>query len=68
MAQEPIQATVERLAQSSGGQILMSVKEGLRSSMKFYVGLFLLGFMISFPLTSEFIARLVDDHRLPDGV
>lgn len=68
MAQEPIQATVERLAQSSGGQILMSVKEGLRSSMKFYVGLFLLGFMISFPLTSEFIAWLVDDHRLPDGV
>ena len=46
----------------------MSVKEGLRSSMKFYVGLFLLGFMISFPLTSEFIAWLVDDHRLPDGV
>ena len=68
MAQEPIQATVERLAQSSGGQILMSVKEGLRGSMKFYVGLFLLGFMISFPLTSEFIAWLVDDHRLPDGV
>ena len=47
MAQEPIQATVERLAQSSGGQILMSVKEGLRGSMKFYVGLFLLGFMLS---------------------
>jgi sec-independent protein translocase protein TatC len=68
MAQEPIQATVERLAQSSGGQILLSVKEGLRGSMKFYVGLFLLGFMISFPLTSEFIAWLVDDHRLPDGV
>ena len=68
MVQEPIQVTVERLAQSSGGQILMSVKEGLRNSMKFYVGLFLLGFMVSFPLTSEFIAWLVDDHRLPDGV
>ena len=68
MVQEPIQATVERLAQSSGGQILASAREGLRRSVNIYVGLFLLGFMISFPLTSEFIAWLVDEHRLPDDV
>ena len=68
MAQEPIQTTIERLSQSSGGQILTLVNEGLRRSMKFYIGLFLIGFMLAFPLTSEFIAWLVDDHRLPDGV
>ena len=68
MVQEPIQATVERLAQSSGGQILASAREGLRRSMKYYAGLFLLGFMVAFPLTSELIAWLVDEHRLPDGV
>ncbi len=68
MAQEPLQTTIERLAQSSGGQILNSAKEGLRRSMKFYVGLFLLGFMAAFPLTSELIAWLVDMHSLPEGV
>ena len=68
MEREPLQATVERLAQSSGGQILASIREGLQRSLKFYVALFLLGFIVAFPLTSEFIGWLVDEGRLPAGV
>lgn len=68
MEREPLQATVERLAQSSGGQILSSIREGLQRSLKYYVALFLLGFMVAFPLTSEFIGWLVDEGRLPAGV
>lgn len=68
MAREPLQATVERLAQSSGGQILASMRDGLQRSLKFYVALFLLGFIAAFPLTSEFIGWLVDEGRLPAGV
>ena len=68
MVRESLQTTVERLAQSSGGQILASVREGLQRSLKFYVALFLLGFMVAFPLSSEFIGWLVDEGRLPLGV
>jgi sec-independent protein translocase protein TatC len=68
MVQQSIQATVEQLAQSSGGQILASLRTTVEASLKYYVGLFLLGFTVSFPLTSTFIAWLVDDARLPDGV
>ena len=68
MEREPLQATVERLAQSSGGQILASIREGLQRSLKFYVALFLLGFIVAFPLTSAFIGWLVDEGRLPAGV
>ncbi len=68
MEREPLQATVERLAQSSGGQILASIREGLQRSLKFYVALFLLGFIVAFPLTSGFIGWLVDEGRLPAGV
>ena len=68
MEREPLQATVERLAQSSGGQILASIREGLQRSLKYYVALFLLGFIAAFPLTSEFIGWLVDEGRLPAGV
>lgn len=68
MAREPIQQTVERLAQSSGGQILASARDGLQRSLKYYVGLFLLGFLIAFPISSDFISWLVDDARLPAGV
>lgn len=68
MEREPLQATVERLAQSSGGQILASIREGLQRSLKFYVALFLLGFIVAFPLTSSFIGWLVDEGRLPAGV
>ena len=66
MAQEPIQATVERWL-NLRRQILMSVKEGyaLHEILRQVV---FLRFMISFPLTSEFIAWLVDDHQAPDGV
>ena len=52
MVRESLQTTVERLSQSSGGQILASVREGLQRSLKFYVALFLLGFMVAFPLSS----------------
>lgn len=68
MERESLQMTVERLAQSSGGQILTSIKEGLQRSLKYYVALFLLGFVVAFPLTSEFIGWLVDEGRLPSGV
>ena len=68
MVRESLQTTVERLSQSSGGQILASVREGLQRSMKFYVALFLLGFVVAFPLSSEFIGWLVDEGRLPLGV
>ncbi|MEL0181828.1 MAG: twin-arginine translocase subunit TatC [Candidatus Poseidoniales archaeon] len=68
MERESLQVTVERLAQSSGGQILTSIKEGLQRSLKYYVALFLLGFVVAFPLTSEFIGWLVDEGRLPSGV
>ncbi len=68
MERESLQVTVERLAQSSGGLILTSIKEGLQRSLKYYVALFLLGFVVAFPLTSEFIGWLVDEGRLPSGV
>jgi sec-independent protein translocase protein TatC len=68
MERESLQVTVERLAQSSGGQILASIREGLQRSLKYYVALFLLGFVVAFPLTSEFIGWLVDEGRLPSGV
>ena len=68
MEQQSIQATVERLAQSSGGQIIASLRTALQRSLKYYVALFLIGFVVAFPATSEFIAWLVDDARLPDGV
>lgn len=68
MERESLQMTVERLAQSSGGQILASIREGLQRSLKYYVALFLLGFVVAFPLTSEFIGWLVDEGRLPSGV
>ena len=68
MSQQSIQATVEQLAQSSGGQILASLRTTIEASLKYYVGLFLLGFTVAFPMTSAFISWLVDDARLPDGV
>ncbi len=68
MSQQSIQATVEQLAQSSGGQILASMRNAVQASLKYYVGLFLFGFVVAFPLTSAFISWLVDDARLPDGV
>ena len=49
MASDPLQATVERLAQSSGGQILSSLRNAFQRSLKFYVALFLLGFIVAFP-------------------
>ena len=52
MAREPIQQTVERLAHTSGGRILASARDGLRRSLKYYVALFLVGFMLAFPPVS----------------
>ena len=68
MAREPIQQTVERLAHTSGGRILASARDGLRRSLKYYVALFLVGFMLAFPLSSEFIKWLIRDSRLPAEV
>ena len=68
MSVESIQASVDRLAESSGGQILASVRDGIQRSMKYYIGLFLLGFVVAFPLTSDLIGWLVHKDRLPTGV
>ena len=68
MAREPIQQTVERLAHTSGGRILASARDGLRRSLKYYVALFLVGFMLAIPVSSEFITWLIHDSRLPSGV
>lgn len=68
MSGESIEATVHRLAQSPGGQILASLKENIQRSLKYYVALFVAGFLIAFPFSSEFISWLIDADRLPDGV
>ena len=51
---ESLQTTVERLLNHPAVDFA-SVREGLQRSLKFYVALFLLGFMFAFPLSSEFI-------------
>ena len=68
MTETSIEATVQRLADSSGGQILASTVEGLRRSLKWYLSLFTLGFVAAFPLTRGVIAWLIDADRLPSGV
>lgn len=68
MTNESIEATVQRLADSSGGQILRSLRDGLSSSLKIYLTLFVIGFVVAFPATSGFIAWLIDADRLPADV
>ena len=68
MSGESIEATVHRLAQSPGGQILASLKENIQRALKYYVALFVAGCLIAFPFSSEFISWLIDADRLPDGV
>jgi sec-independent protein translocase protein TatC len=68
MTDDSIEATVQRLAGSSGGQLLLALRDGLRRSLPTYLGLFTLGFVGAFPATSRFIAWLIDAERLPDGV
>ena len=68
MTETSIEATVQRLADSSGGQILASTAEGLQRSLKWYLSLFVVGFVTAFPLTREVIAWLIDADRLPSGV
>ncbi len=68
MTDDSIEATVKRLAESSGGQILTALRDGLQRSLPAYVGLFVLGFVTSFPATSRLIAWLVDADRLPADV
>jgi sec-independent protein translocase protein TatC len=68
MSTESIEATVQRLAQSSGGQILSSLRDGLRRWMKYYLALFIFGFVVGFPITSDMIGWLIEADRLPSGV
>lgn len=68
MTDTSIEATVQRLADSSGGQILASAAEGVRRSLKWYLSLFVVGFVAAFPFTRAFIAWLIDAERLPSGV
>lgn len=68
MSDQSIEATVQRLAQSSGGQILVSMRDGLRRWMKYYLAIFVFGFVVGFPVTSQLIAWLIDAERLPAGV
>ena len=68
MTETSIETTVQRLADSSGGQILVSAVEGLRRSLKWYLSLFAVGFVAAFPLTRGVISWLIDADRLPSGV
>ncbi|MBL6806647.1 MAG: twin-arginine translocase subunit TatC [Candidatus Poseidonia sp.] len=68
MSGESIEATVHRLAQTPGGQILTSLRNAVQRSLKYYIGLFVVGFLIAFPFSSAFITWLIDADRLPTGV
>ena len=68
MSDPSLELTLQRLSQSSGGQILASLRDGLRRSLKAYVALFVLGFVTAFPLSSTLIAWLIDAERLPSDV
>ena len=68
MADQSLEATVARLADSTGGQIIAAARDGLQRSFKMYLFLFVLGFMVAFPFTSAMVEWLIDDQRLPDGV
>ena len=68
MSDPSLELTLQRLSHSSGGQILASLRDGLRRSLKAYVALFVLGFVTAFPLSSTFIAWLIDAERLPSDV
>ena len=68
MSIESIEASVARLADTAGGQILASVRDAIQRSLKFYIAFFAVGFMVAFPLTSDLISWLIHEERLPAGV
>ena len=59
---------VDELLDSPGGVILASFRSYLRKRVKILAVVFTLGFMVTFPLTKNFIAWLIDPTRLPDNV
>ena len=48
MSVESIEASVARLADTAGGQILASVRDAIQRSLKFYIAFFAVGFMVAF--------------------
>ena len=68
MTYDAIEETVQRLTDSSGGQILLALKDGLQRSLPVYLGFFVLGFVSAFPASSRLIAWLIDADRLPSDV
>ncbi|RJU99826.1 MAG: hypothetical protein DWC10_01275 [Candidatus Poseidoniales archaeon] len=68
MSVESIEASVARLADTAGGQILASIRDAIQRSLKFYIAFFAVGFMVAFPLTSDLISWLIHEERLPAGV
>jgi sec-independent protein translocase protein TatC len=68
MTYDAIEDTVKRLTDSSGGQILLALKDGLQRSLPVYLGFFVLGFVSAFPASSRLIAWLIDADRLPSDV
>ncbi len=65
---EGLTDAVEELLDSSGGQILLSFRDYLRRRLKALFVLLVVGFAVTFPLTKQFIAWLIDAERLPDDV
>ena len=68
MSNESLEASVQRLVASPGGQVLLALQVGIRRYAKYYLAIFTLGFVIAFPLTSTVISWFIDAKRLPADV
>ena len=68
MTDDSISASVERLMQSPGGQIIEDLREYIQRTFKGYLILFLLAFSLSFPFTRSLVAWLIEPGRLPEDV
>lgn len=60
--------SVGELMDSPGGRLLLDIKAHLRRRVRFLAVVFGLTFVVCFPLTSMFIAWLIEPNRLPDDV
>ena len=58
----------QNVVNSPIADMVSQFREYMRRRWKFYATFFLLGFMITFPMTKEIIAWLIDERRLPDDV
>jgi len=60
--------SVGELMDSPGGRLLLDIKAHLRRRVRLLAVVFGLTFVVCFPLTSMFIAWLIEPNRLPDDV